>query len=126
MVQVIQVIIELAILQAPEPAVAPPAPQLHINTAFDFLIKRVWAMIPIGLCSLVALTIIVERFMIVRRSRVAPHATVEELHALVDEPARALEWCRTRPSPIANVIADAIRRANEPEDLLEKHVEEAG
>jgi biopolymer transport protein ExbB len=39
---------------------------------------------------------------------------------------RALEVCRANGSPVARVLAEAVRRRHEPRELMERHVEEAG
>jgi len=116
----------LAQNNAAAPAPAPAAGDLQVNSAFDFLIKGGWAMIPIGVCSLVALAIIVERVLTLRRGRVVPASVVRRLRQAAGDRAKGLEIARASNSPIARILEVAIRRAHEPQELLEKHVEEAG
>src|SRR5262245_2588410 len=112
---------------SPTPAgAAAGGSSLEINSLFDFVIKGGWAMIPIGLCSLVALAIIVERFVVLRRGRVIPRAFIERLRAVSADRADAVKLCRADGSPIANILEVAVRRHGEPPVLHEKHVEEAG
>jgi biopolymer transport protein ExbB len=86
-------------------------------------------MIPIALCSLVALTVIVERFATLRRRNVIPPGFLPGLTDLLDEDREdtdaALGYCRRDGSPIANIFAAAIKRFGESIELLEKHIEEA-
>jgi biopolymer transport protein ExbB len=102
------------------------AGSLEINSLFDFVIKGGWAMIPIGLCSLVALAIIAERFLVVRRARVIPRGFVEQLREVSHDRNPALEYCRDTGSPLARLLAVAIKRSGQPIEQIEKHVEEAG
>lgn len=116
------------------PAAGGPAPAhptaaagaLEIDSLFDFVIKGGWAMIPIGLCSLVALAIIAERFLVVRRSRVIPRGFVDQLASMAHDRNRALQYCRDNPSPIARILGVAVKRGGQPIEQIEKHVEEAG
>ena len=124
--QVAEALIITILAQSIEtPPVSEGSP-LGIESAFDFLIKGGWAMIPIALCSLVALTIIVERMMVLRKGRVIPRGRLEHLKSLSHDRARALEYCRAARSPITNILEVAIKEADEPRLEMEKHVEEAG
>ena len=87
-------------------------------------------MIPIGLCSLIALTVIVERFVSLRRVKVIPKTFLpglkKELNGDVRHPAAAIEYCRRDGSPVANVFAAGLRRISGPIEVLERHIQEAG
>jgi biopolymer transport protein ExbB len=117
--------------QAPPADAAPgPAPLAGIESVWDFIVKGGPVMIPIGLCSLVALAVIVERFISLRRRRVIPPSFVPGLRAVLRNGAAdrdaALEYCRRNPSPVSRVLAAGIRRLGDPIDLLERHVQDAG
>ena len=75
------------------------ADPMQITSIFDFVIKGGWTMVPIGLCSLMALTIIVERALMVRRRRVVPPRFVAELQAAVGDRQRTQEVCRAISEP---------------------------
>ncbi|MHC5008883.1 MAG: hypothetical protein ACYTGF_16165, partial [Planctomycetota bacterium] len=47
-------------------------PSVQVESVWDFVQKGGLMMIPIGLCSLVAVTVIVERFISLRRANVIP------------------------------------------------------
>ncbi len=113
-----------------EAADAAAAAAVEVNSIWDFLLKGGPMMIPIGLCSLVALTIFVERVVSLRRSRIIPAKFFPGLQATLSngdaDCERALEHCRTDGSPIAKIVAVGIKRLSEPIELLEKHIQEAG
>jgi len=71
-------------------------------------------MIPIGLCSIVALAFIVERLIRLRRSQVVPAGFLKTMGDFLDSPEKdnghALEVCRTHPSPIARILEGAFKR----------------
>jgi biopolymer transport protein ExbB len=118
----------------PPPATAPAAAAggavegggLQVSSALDFVLKGGWPMVPIGVCSLFALAIIIERAMVIRRSRVVPRGFVRRVMDVANDRAKALELCRQNRSPIARIFSEALKRQHEPPELMEKHVEEVG
>ncbi len=118
-----------SLLAAPAPARADGGP-MAVQSIWDFVLMGGWAMIPIGVCSFVALAIIIERALVVRRRRVIPPAFIAGLKKTMAQSGRnreaGLEYCRKHPSPIARVLEEAIRNSNESTETLEKRVEEAG
>jgi biopolymer transport protein ExbB len=108
--------------QSTPPADAEPS----IKTIFQLAVQGGLVMIPILALSIVALAIIVERLVVLRRSRVMPPAFLASLPARLDDPDAALSACKADPSPVAEILATVIRRRSEPTPLLEKHVSDAG
>lgn len=111
-------------------AQAAPGPDVvaggRIESVWDFVTKGGPTMGVIILCSLVALTVIVERAIVLRRRWVAPPDFVTALRALGGDRARAIEFCRANGSPLANVLAAAIQRRGEPRESIERGVRDAG
>lgn len=109
-------------------AAAPPDPvtMQKIESVWDFVIKGGPTMGVIIFCSLVALTVIVERMIVLRRRAVAPADFVVALKALGPDRQRAIEYCRANNSPLANVLAAAIQRRGESRESIEKAVRDAG
>lgn len=109
---------------------APAAGVLPRLSLWDLTLKGGPVMVPIGIGSLVALAVIVERVISLRRSRIIPAEFVSGLKAVMPngdgDRTRALEYCRASDTPIARIFVVGIRRLGEPIELLEKHVEEAG
>ena len=103
---------------------------VRIDSILDFVVKGGPVMIPIGLCSLIALALIVERSVSLRRAGVIPSGFLPGLRdILADETGgrrRALDYCAASASPVAAIFACGLRRSGEPPELLEKHVQEAG
>jgi biopolymer transport protein ExbB len=108
-------------------AAVPNATQ--IQSMWDFLVKGGPVMIPIVLCSLVALTVVVERLVSLRRSLIIPANFLTGLRSALGGEGgvrQAMEYCKARPSPVARVFAAGLKRINEPTELMEKHIQDAG
>lgn len=105
---------------------APPA----ANSVWDLVLKGGPVMIPIGLCSLVALTLTIERLVSLRRSVISPRELPNTLGQLLRADAHnvpeALAACQRDGSPLAHILAAAIKRLHQPLELIERHVQEAG
>lgn len=82
-------------------------------------------MIPIGLMSLLVVTLAVERLLSLRTSKVLPRALVNELEAMSSNydtfsPATAYEVCGESPSPAARVISAMLLRTGQPLGEIER------
>lgn len=104
----------------------PGASSTWVGTVWDMILKGGWMMIPLALCSLVALTIIVERVLLTRRERVAPRSLASELASLRSRPDEAAARCQALPSPLASVVIVAIQTLHLPRDSREKRIAEVG
>ena len=94
----------------------------------EILIAGGWAMVPILLCSAVALAIILERFWSLRRSSVIPANLGAEVR----------EWARTRKldpahlealrsnSPLGEILAAAMSVRLRPREIIKERVEDTG
>jgi biopolymer transport protein ExbB len=113
-------------------AQAAPPPASTLGSVWDLMVKGGPVMIPIAGASLVAIAVIIERSVSLRRSRVIPPGFVTGIQAVMAGAASAdrqrlgLEFCKNNPSPIGAVFAAALRRMREPLDVLERHIEEEG
>jgi biopolymer transport protein ExbB len=106
---------------------ATPAPSGSIvSTVWDITLRGGWFMIPIALTSLVAMTIVIERLIVTRPPRIVPPALLESLAALRHQPRQAVAKCAADPSPLAAVIAAALKSRTQPRLLQEKAIAQAG
>src|SRR4051812_6505560 len=87
----------------------PPASGNLVATVWDMIIRGGWFMIPIAICSLVAMTIVAEPLIVPRRARIVPRPLLESLTSLRHQPKQALARCAADPSPLAAVILAAIK-----------------
>ena len=103
----------------------------EVQNIMDFVQKGGIMMIPIGLCSLVALTVIIERLIALRRKSIIPPSFLPGLRKVMDDKpgdtAAALDYCRRNSSAVATVLAAGIRKIDRRSaDAVEKSIEEAG
>jgi biopolymer transport protein ExbB len=94
----------------------------------DILLAGGWAMVPIVLCSAVALAIVLERFWTLRRNAVLPPGLGEEVR----------KWARSRSldanhlktleqnSPLGELLASALSVRNRPRDIIKERIEDTG
>ncbi len=113
------------------PGARPPGPAEivaggSLDSAWDFVVKGGPTMVVIGLCSLVAVTVIVERSIVLRRGAVIRRRFVEGLGAVAPDRTRAIDYCRADASPAANVLAAVFTHRGATRDEVEKAVEHAG
>ena len=86
-------------------------------------------MIPIGLCSLLGLSIIIERLISLRRSVIVPPRFMDGLKQVFrsrDDAEQALTYCRNDASPVARIMAVGIRKLPQGEEAVEQAIEDAG
>ncbi|HNO76948.1 MAG TPA: MotA/TolQ/ExbB proton channel family protein [Phycisphaerae bacterium] len=103
------------------------ADAVQVQSVWDFLIKGGPMIIPIAVCSLAALTVIVERMIVLRRVRVMPSGFVEGVRAAMSGGiSSALEYCQANTSPIAEIFRAGLRRHHDSPERREKAIEEAG
>lgn len=110
------------------PTTAPLQEAVTLDSLTDMLISGGPVMVPIGLCSVVALAYTVERALRLRRGPLGLSELGGELVEVVRAggPERGLELCRAKPSPLARVMHTALASWSAPVLEREKAVEDAG
>jgi biopolymer transport protein ExbB len=95
---------------------------------FDYLWAGGPVMIPIGLCSIVAVATFLERSWSLRRERVVPTAFVVEVSDLIKQCRwqDALTLCRKREVAIGRVVEVALEVRSESRSVVKERVEEVG
>ncbi|HUS47939.1 MAG TPA: MotA/TolQ/ExbB proton channel family protein [Phycisphaerae bacterium] len=97
---------------------------------FELLLKGRWFMVPIGLCSLVGLTVIIERDIALRGGKIIPKRFLPGLKSVFrhgrDDRERGLDYCRTNDSPIARMVAVGIGKMHKGDEAVEKAITDAG
>jgi biopolymer transport protein ExbB len=85
-------------------------------------------MIPIALCSIIALAIFLERLWSLRRSRVIPRDFLIEIEDLIrrEKIPEAVTRCRKDNSSMANIIVAGIRNFGKRREIVKESIEEIG
>lgn len=95
---------------------------------FELVKAGGWLMLPIIVCSVVALAIIVERIWSLQMRRVLPKHLVaqvwrwEKVHQLNDENLRDLQ----ASSPLGSILAAGILTRNHTRDIMKESIEDTG
>lgn len=107
-----------------EPAAKSP------ESLFDLILKGGWVMIPIGLCSIAALALTIERGISLRRENVIPPDFFEGLKRALrssdDDVAAGTRYCDLRPCAVSNIFKAGISRMRMGMAAMEKAIEDAG
>lgn len=94
----------------PNSAAELPADAGLIATVWDLAWKGGILMIPITLCSLVALAIIVERLIMLKRSRVVPPSAIADIRqALAQSEDQAIERAHASNTSLGRIVGPALR-----------------
>ena len=99
---------------------------IKLDSVWDFVVRGGPTMIAIGLCSLVALTVVVERFVVLRRRNVIPKDFFAGLKAVQADRKQAMAFCEANKTPVAQILHAAIRHRGKPIESIEKAVRDAG
>lgn len=85
-------------------------------------------MVPIVICSIIALTIIIERLYFFRKSAEKPESVFKKIIDSIDQGkySQALEVCRLSPGPISRLIENGLRQKGAPKWKLEESLTLAG
>lgn len=94
----------------------------------EIILAGGWLMVPILLCSTLAMAIIIERFWTLRKSKVTPvglGATVEDWAARHELDERHLHQLRVE-SPLGRIYAAALRNRKRSREIIKEAVEDTG
>jgi biopolymer transport protein ExbB len=113
-------------LLAQAPADPPIVAGGQLESVWDFVVKGGPAMIAIILVSLVAMAVLIERLLILRKGALIPAAFVEGLKGIWADRDRALAQCRQNNSPAARILEAALSRRPDGVEAVERSVADAG
>jgi biopolymer transport protein ExbB len=104
---------------------------VQVKSIWDFVVKGGPVMIPIGICSLVAVTVVIERLISLRHNKIIPPDFQPTLTGLLSDRSaerrqKALGYCQNHGTPIAAIFAAGIKKLGEPVELVERYIQEAG
>jgi len=94
----------------------------------DILISGGPVMIPLGLLSMVALAIIIERLWVLRRANFLQPGTVQSLSGLLASGKfrGAVDYCRRHPGPFTDLVTALVENRNAPYEELKEILEDTG
>jgi biopolymer transport protein ExbB len=85
-------------------------------------------MIPLGMLSLVAVAIIIERLWVLRRGQFLQNSTVQTLSGLLasDKFQGAIDFCRRHPGPFTDLVTALVENRHAPYEELKEILEDTG
>ena len=94
----------------------------------DLILKGGWVMVPIGILSVIAVFLMVERYITISRAGRVDSGFMANIKAmLMDGKAdAALSLCRSTNTPIARLLEKGIKRLGKPIKEIESAVENTG
>ena len=95
---------------------------------YEIILKGGWVMVPIALCSVVALAIFLERLWSLRKAKVIPKDFLIEVEDLIrrEKIPEAITRCRTDESSMANIILAGIRHFGKRREIIKESIQEVG
>jgi len=119
----------------PRPAADPSAEQAAKKrpggpeSLFELLLKGGWVMIPLALCSVLAVAFTIERFVGLRRTKIMPQGFIGGLKDRFGPSADAeegMKYCQENPSTVSVIFRAGIGRISLGHVAMEKAIEDAG
>jgi len=108
---------------------APAAPTGEVDISIADLIvdSGVIGWVLIGL-SVLALAVLIENYVSLKREKLAPPELIDEIQALFDEGQfqEAMELCETQPTFLTRIAGAGIAKIGHPYEVIEKSLEEMG
>ncbi|MFP6887859.1 MAG: MotA/TolQ/ExbB proton channel family protein [Opitutales bacterium] len=99
-------------------------------TLLDLLAKGGALMIPIGLCSVLAVYVIIWQFFALRRDRILPSDFLENLRSSLgstrSDKESAFAYCDKVGGPVSRIFKAGIPKIGKGEQAIEKAIEDAG
>ncbi len=95
---------------------------------YELVISGGWLMLPILLCSIVALAIVIERLWVLRQSRICPTGLVNEVWRWVQEgqlDSDRIVGLRVA-SPLGRVLAAGLASLHESREVMKENIEDTG
>lgn len=106
-------------------AVTKAQPTLNL---LDLILKGGWIMIPIGLLSVIAVFLMIERYITISRASKIDTGFMANIKAMLmdGKSEAALALCKNTNTPIARLLEKGIKRLGKPVKEIESAVENTG
>lgn len=94
----------------------------------DLLMRGGWLMIPIGLLSILAVYIFVERLLVLRRAKTNPQRFMQQVGTYVraGDIAGAIAFCQGHDTPISRILIQGLERLGRPITEIQDAIQAAG
>ena len=95
---------------------------------FSIVLKGGWIMLLIFISSIIAVTIIVDRYIVIRKSRQNVPAFLVKIRSLLKKSniSGAISYCMEERTPAANIIRKGLKKYNFGHERVKEAIEGAG
>lgn len=96
-------------------------------SVFEILMKGGLLMIPIGLASVIALAILIERLVSLRKIQINANAFITRVRNMLmrEEVENAVRLCAETPGPVAAITEAGLKKHDRPRDEIKDAIESA-
>jgi biopolymer transport protein ExbB len=97
------------------------------NELLKIFISGGYVMFPLLICSLLSMTIIIERLISLREKRIIKQQEIDKLNNLIENGFydKALELCIANPNPLTNIIRVIIENKELPQESLRQIISDS-
>ncbi|MFC2083986.1 MotA/TolQ/ExbB proton channel family protein [Bacteroidota bacterium] len=94
----------------------------------SIVIKGGWLLVPIFIASVIAVTIIIERYIVIRKSRSNVPSFLVKIRRMLKrgDIEGALDFCMEEKTPSANIIKKGLKKYNLGHERVKEAIESAG
>jgi biopolymer transport protein ExbB len=95
---------------------------------FSIFLKGGIIMWPILLCSIIALTVIIDRYIVLRKAKINIPAFMVRIRGLIKKKdiSGAISYCMEEKSPVANIIRKGLKKYRLGHERVKEAIENAG
>lgn len=95
---------------------------------FSIVVKGGWILVPIFISSVVAVAIILDRYIVIRKSRMNVPSFIVKIRSYLKKKdiTRAIEYCMEDKSPSANIIKKGLKKYKLGHERVKEAIENAG
>ncbi|HZW08363.1 MAG TPA: MotA/TolQ/ExbB proton channel family protein [Phycisphaerales bacterium] len=103
-----------------------PNSAVAVQSVWDFVEKGGILMFPLALCSLIAIAVAAERFVLLRRSRIIPAGIADRCDEAIRAGQSADEFRQAEPSPAGRLLGAGMEKLGHGPDVVERHLASEG
>ncbi len=95
---------------------------------FSIFLKGGFLMWPILICSIIGLTVIIDRYIVLRKAKINIPAFMVRIRGLIKKKdiSGAISYCMEEKSPVANIIRKGLKKYRLGHERVKEAIENAG
>ena len=110
--------------------VAEPGGGDEDQSVFSLIVKGGPVMVPLGIASIFALALAIERYLSLKRDKIIPPEFIaglrETMRSSGNDPEKAVAYCEGVGGPVGNIFRAGVKKISMGVEQVEKAIEDAG